>query len=263
MKVKVIVLILATVVLCVSIFLVMLIWCSPKITISDTSALIDQPIEIIISNFSAHEHIRLEASCKDKNNNTWVSHAVFESDKDGIVNLARQAPLSGSYSGIEPMGLFWSMIPVDKKVSRFFLGHRAELVVILSVSAKNRPTVHKKIYRVLRSANIERKEIREHGVVGTFFYPKDMRKGPGVIVLYGSGGGIPETKVELLASHGYATLALGYFGVQGLPEKLERIPLEYFTNAIMWFKLQSQVDAQSVALVGTSRGGELVLIKGR
>jgi hypothetical protein len=36
----------------------------------------------------------------------------------------------------------------------------------------------------------------------------------------------------LLALHGYATLALAYFGLPGLPRGLVNIPLEYFGKAI-------------------------------
>lgn len=41
----------------------------------------------------------------------WTSHAVFQADATGTIDLASQAPLEGSYAGIDPMGIFWSMTP--------------------------------------------------------------------------------------------------------------------------------------------------------
>src|SRR5205807_6507540 len=65
-----------------------------------------------------------------------------------------------------------------------------------------------------------------------------------------------------LASHGYAVLALGYFGVEGLPRSLHNIPLEYFGTALDWLSAQPGVDPQRIGVLGTSRGGELALLLG-
>jgi dienelactone hydrolase len=66
----------------------------------------------------------------------------------------------------------------------------------------------------------------------------------------------------LLASHGYAALALAYFAVESLPPTLGEIPLEYFETAIDWVCAQPAVDNDRVAVMGTSRGGELALLVG-
>ena len=39
----------------------------------------------------------------------WRSHAIFVADDSGAIDLSRMAPLSGTYSGIAPMGLVWSV----------------------------------------------------------------------------------------------------------------------------------------------------------
>ena len=120
----------------------------------------------------------------------------------------------------------------------------------------------KTIHRLPVAPNVEKRDVREQGLVGTLFYPKNIQHGPGVIVVGGSGGRIPEGLAQLFASHGYAVFALGYFGVEGLPERLKNIPLEYFQNAMQWFKKQQQVDKNHIAICGNSRGGELVLLLG-
>ena len=91
------------------------------------------------------------------------------------------------------------------------------------------------------------------------FTPKKP-KGIGIITLSGSEGGLSERKAKLLASHGYTVLALAYFGVEGLPEYLVNIPLEYFENSIKWLMKQSTIQEKKIVLVGTSRGGELALL---
>lgn len=243
--------------------LITMLWLSkqPKITVTPAYALIDQPISIVITNLKPHAQITLEATCKDKENNLWNSHALFQADNTGTVNVANQAPLAGSYTGIEPMGLFWSMTPLKQEVPCFSIAeNKTSLKTTLIVSTHNMIIAKKTIERRLIAPNITRKPIHENGVVGTLFYQKNTQNNPGVIVISGSSGGIPEVKAQLLASHGYTVLALGYFGASGLPAKLENIPLEYFHNALSWFKKQATVDADHIAIFGTSRGGELVLL---
>ncbi|MFH0898369.1 MAG: acyl-CoA thioesterase/BAAT N-terminal domain-containing protein [bacterium] len=155
--------------------------------------MIDQSVDISISNLAAHEQVTLETSCKDKDNNTWLSRATFKADDKGMVNVATQAPISGSYEGIDPMGLFWSMTPVNPKnkhaLSQFTLN---VCEVLLSVFSQSKLRAQKMIHRFPISPDIEKRNIREHGVVGTLFYPKTMKNGPGLIVIPGSNGGIPE-----------------------------------------------------------------------
>lgn len=104
---------------------------------------------------------------------------------------------------------------------------------------------------------ITRESIRSP-FTGVFFTPIESKGRIGVIVVPGSDGGIPEAIAERIAKNGYPALALGYFGLEGLPPFLENIDLEYFKRAIDSFR--ESVDA--VVLLGYSRGGELVLILG-
>ncbi len=232
---------------------------TPKIVVTPEHPLVDESVEIVISNLPANQQIIIEASCKDKDNNAWTSRATFQTDDKGIINVAKQAPIEGSYKGIDPMGLVWSIAPADKEVLQR-TGALNTYEIELSVFSKDKLLAKKTIHRLPVSPDVEKREIREEGIVGTLFYPKNIKNGPGIIVVGGSGGRIPEDFAQLLASHGYAVLALGFFRVEGLPKNLENIPLEYFENAMQWFKKQPQVDKNRVAISGRSRGGELVLL---
>ncbi len=57
-------------------------------------------------------------------------------------------------------------------------------------------------------------------------------------------------------------LALAYFGLENLPPELYEIPLEYLETAIRWMSNQPTVNADRLAVVGGSRGGELALLLG-
>ncbi|MDQ3638472.1 MAG: dienelactone hydrolase family protein [Actinomycetota bacterium] len=107
-----------------------------------------------------------------------------------------------------------------------------------------------------------RRPVEEEDLVGTLFCPSTPGPHPAVIALGGVGGGLREGGAEALASEGFAALALAYFGVEGLPRELVEIPLEYFEKAIAWLKSQPEIDANRIAVVGNSKGGELALLLG-
>lgn len=106
--------------------------------------------------------------------------------------------------------------------------------------------------------------VREDGLSGLLFRPRDDEARPAVIVLGGSSGGLlfASQVAALLASHGFASFALAYFGHEGLPEHLIEIPLEYFAGAIGWLSSQPGVRRTSIGVVGRSRGAELALLLG-
>ena len=62
----------------------------------------------------------------------------------------------------------------------------------------------------------------------------------GVIDILGGGGGLVEYKAALLASRGFATLALAYMDYDDLP-KFPTIDLDYFEEAANWLSYHSNV----------------------
>lgn len=64
---------------------------------------------------------------------------------------------------------------------------------------------------------------------------------PGIIDLFGSGGGLCEYRASLLAGHGFAVLALAYFRFEDLPEYLNDMHLEYFKEAVDFMLQHSKV----------------------
>lgn len=114
--------------------------------------------------------------------------------------------------------------------------------------------------RLHLARGIERIEVKEEGVVGTLFLPEGTEKRPVILVLSGSEGGTFEPAAAQYAAQGYVTLALAYFGIDGLPGGLEEIPLETVERGLKWLNSHHRVKPNSIGAWGASKGAELALL---
>ncbi|TAK34968.1 MAG: hypothetical protein EPO30_12025, partial [Lysobacteraceae bacterium] len=178
--------------------------------------------------------------------------ARFVADAEGTIDASRDAPEDGTYAGVEPEGLVWSMALESDETGEGFdvaFDLEQEGVVVASATLERRPL----------DDGLVREDVRDDGLVGVLFRPVTPGPHPAVLVLGGSEGGIPELSAAFEASFGIVALGLGYFGAEGLPSGLTDIPLETFGTALDWLARRPEVDPDRIAVVGGSRGGELAL----
>lgn len=114
--------------------------------------------------------------------------------------------------------------------------------------------------RVYVDPEISRRPVETEGVVGRLYTPSTPGPHPGVLTLHGAHAAVPHRLSRMLATHGYATLALRYFDAPGLPESLSEVPLEYFDAAVRWLTDRPDVRDDAIGLVGVSRGVEAALL---
>lgn len=227
--------------------------------ISPQVALLDQPRVIVVSHLRPRQLVTLHARTALPDG-VWASSATFRADRHGRVDVARQAPLSGSYSGISPMGLRWAERRINAR--RGPLNGKATTTV--SATVDKRPVASASMTQLLNApgvtAHFER--VRSSGFYGAYYAPPaSVHHAPAIVLWGGSEGGLDTTsEAGLLASHGIPALALAYFDAPGLPCRLQDIPLEYFVKAIKWLRSQPQVDPHRVWIIGASRGTEAELL---
>jgi dienelactone hydrolase len=233
------------------------------IVVDQPDALIDQPIAIALRGFTPRRPVSVTATLTYAEATRWQSRATFISDDDGEVDVTRRAAVSGSYEGVAPMGLFWSMEWLPSEARSVPPGAiMLPAPIRLEAEGTDGRRAEIAIVRRVAGPGVTRHLIRTDGLVGTLFLPPGPGPHPAVMVVSGGGGGIDEFRGAILASHGYAALALGHFAVEGRPRGLVNIPLEYFETAIGWMRAQTWFDSRLLAVWGASRGGELALLLG-
>jgi acetyl esterase/lipase len=228
-----------------------------RIEVTPDTSYFDRPLHIHIQGLEPGENVIVRAETDDAAGQHWTSEATFIADDSGAVDPARQAPLSGSYTGVHPTGLLWSMVGARKfHTSR-------HLTVHLTVLRRDEVYASRSVTRLSPQAaeHIHWRQVRGSGFVADLFSPAGAsRPLPVVVVLGGSGGGFHGERAALVATHGYAVLDLAYFGVDGVPDELRGIPLEYFIRVIDWLQTQPGLDPKRIAVMGKSKGAELALV---
>lgn len=241
-----------------------------QLTVTPASGLVDAPFHVAIRGVLPGSRVKVTAQRLDVHGRRWTAVGVFLADADGSVDLDTAPSLDGSYQGVSPHALWCSALPVAPEQLGAYVAElpkhpdlgtapildpNAVYTVAVVVSIEGHTVASATATRSY-GAGIVPEEVTADGGVRGLFYPSAARvpqKIP-VVVLAGSGGGLPTAQAALLASHGHPALAQGIFGYKDLPSTLRAIPLESFQAAAKW--LERRTGADRVAVMGTSRGSE-------
>jgi dienelactone hydrolase len=208
--------------------------------------LIDTPVNVRLSGMRSGERVRVSAQASDADGARWTAGSTARADEHGMANV----------DGGELLAV---MRPHGRAAISYI--RPAMTTVRLTATIDGRAVASGTVERTVVASGVTRRvlTVGHDGLAGEFFSASAARRVP-VVVIGGSDGARPTLQAALLAAHGHRALALSYFDAPGLPRELLRIPLEYFARGLRW--VRSHTGAHRVALVGTSRGGEGVLIIG-
>jgi dienelactone hydrolase len=239
----------------------------PAISVSAAQALLDAPVSVSVHGLPPGARTTVTATARDDGGTTWTSSAQFQASAAGAISL-RQPSLAGSYTGLNPMGLFEFLAPPAGDVTHpYFDEPAAGYDVTLAASVGGRQVATATTRRqTWHQAGVTKRQLRlaADKVYGDLFTPADTgAPHPAVLAFGGSEGGESmDFMAGMLAAHGYPTLSLAYFKEPGLPLTLDNVSLEYFTRALALLRRQPGVDPKHVLVFGVSRGSEAALLLG-
>lgn len=247
-----------------------------KLTVSDKTGLADSPLEIDIStpipfqevsvklNVSDYYCINAPLNCSTKTK--WMSEATFVTDNKGNISVSKSPSIRGDYLGVNGMGLFESlhyskMISSKRCLSLEDLPLYDYFNAEISLWIKEKKVAETTVKRYFKYPNIEYKNIVNANWLGRIFYRNTEDKAPCIIVLSGSDGGLEKSQniAMLLASRGYVSLAMSYFGMDGQTPYLDQIPLENIQEALQILSENTHVDPNRIGIYGRSKGAEYAL----
>lgn len=229
-----------------------------RISAPEGPVLVDDPRGLVISGCEPGALVAVRARV-EIDQATRDATATFRASSAGTVDTARDVSLSGTYTGVDPLGLWWS----GELVAPSTRGMLAPVSASVQAEAGGL-TGQATVERLWLASGATVTQVREPGLYGLFARPPGPGPFPAVIAFAGSGGGLGAAAAwaPMLASHGIAALAIAYFGVPGLPDALVRIDVEVVGRAADWLLRRPDVADREIAVMGMSRGSELALLAG-
>ena len=153
---------------------------------------LDEPLGVRVEGLAPGERVSLRCRLRDEAGKEWISHGEFEAGPGGTADPAQCPSLSGTYTGLDPEGLFWSMAPepAGPRQGKFSLHDVSPVVVELEALGRGRFLGRVPAARRIASPGLLREDVREGDLVGTLFLPPGAVPWPGVVNIVHPGGAL-------------------------------------------------------------------------
>ncbi|XP_056273695.1 peroxisomal succinyl-coenzyme A thioesterase-like isoform X2 [Pseudoliparis swirei] len=244
--------------------------CGAKLSVQPSRGLMDEKFTVLVQNVLPGFQLTVGAFHKCEGGYGWEAFAHYTANATGTVNVSEDPSLGGTYSGVEPMGLMWSLRPVPGSKSGLRMRKmdvQTPMVVMISVYqghltggfVDQLPLAGVAVERWYMAPGVRRIPITEGGLTATLFLPSGPGPFPALLDLWGGGGKLVEYRAALLASHGFAALALDYLTPQITRETGKMVDNDYFETAYRVLEQHPQIIGSRIAMLGLSFGTSLTL----
>ncbi|XP_015744128.1 bile acid-CoA:amino acid N-acyltransferase isoform X2 [Python bivittatus] len=238
---------------------------TPEVSLADSS------VKIYASGLAPSQLVTLYASLTDERGVKFAARAFYQANQNGEVDVAQASALGGNYTGVWPMGLFYCLkaekmfhrlVKRDVTGSPFYVQISLFNSSVILPLPTEEPLATCTVERWYVAPGVERIPVKSGRVRGALFLPPGPGPVPGLIDMFGGAGGLIEFRAGLLASKGFAVLALAFFAYDDLPQRLDVVDLEYFEEASRLLLKHPKVRGPGLGVIGLSKGAEVALAMG-
>ncbi|XP_049429461.1 peroxisomal succinyl-coenzyme A thioesterase-like [Epinephelus fuscoguttatus] len=240
-----------------------------RLSVKPSRGLVDEKFTILVQNVFPGSYLTIHALHQSEEGHSWEAFAHYTANATGTVNVSEDPSLGGTYSGVEPMGLLWSLRPVPGnnpglRLRKMNVQTPMEVTILVYEGHQTEgftdqvPLAGVVVERWYMVPGVRRIPVTEDGLTATLFLPPGPGPFPGVLELWGGGGKLVEYRAALLASHGFASLALDYLTPKITMETGKMVDNEYFERAYRVLEQHPQVLSDRIAILGISFGACVV-----
>ncbi|XP_037132824.1 acyl-coenzyme A thioesterase 3-like [Syngnathus acus] len=224
--------------------------------------LFDEAVHVKVAGLRSGQVVTLRARTTDERGTVFHSAAVYRADGSGELDLRRDAALCGTYEGVEPMGLLWSMraaVPF-----KYFHWTKAPSPLVVRFSVHDGVDVEEEERggavaeatneRVLIGEGVIREVVDLGKCNGVLFTPPGEGPFPGVLDVSPFAS---EKRASLLANKGFVVLTLAVF--YGKPTDVKYVELDRFQQALRFLQQHAKVGSDGLGVIGRCKGGDIAL----
>uniref|UniRef100_A0A3Q4BTR7 Uncharacterized protein n=1 Tax=Mola mola TaxID=94237 RepID=A0A3Q4BTR7_MOLML len=244
--------------------------CCVKLSVRPSRGLLDEKFAVLVQNVPPGFQLTVHARHKCEDGHSWEAFGHYTADASGTVNVSEDPSLGGTYCGVEQMGLLWSLRPVPgSKPGLRMRKMNVQTPMEVTVSAypghqtegfaDQVPLAGVVVERWYMAPGVHRIPISDDGVTATLFLPSGPGPFPGLLDVWGGGGRLVEYRAALLASHGFAALALDYLTPKVTMGTGKMVGNDYFEKAYRILETHPQVIGSRIGMLGLSFGTSVSL----
>ncbi|KAG7219669.1 hypothetical protein INR49_018915 [Caranx melampygus] len=239
--------------------------CGVELSVQPSRGLMDEKFVVLVQNVPPGLQLTVHALHQCEDGHSWEAFGHYNAGASGAVNVSEDPSLGGTYCGVEAMGLLWSLRPVPgskpglrmRKMNvqtpmevtvSVYQGHQTEGFV------DQVPLAGVVVERWYMAPGVRRIPITEDDLSATLFLPLGLGPFPGILDLWAAGEKLVEYRAALLASHGFASLALDYLTPKITMETGKMVDNKYFEAAYRVLQQHPQVLGSRIAMMGLSFG---------
>lgn len=217
-------------------------------------------VAVKVKGLTPSSMVRLRASTTQTNGIYAESNTYFIADEKGEISTETSAAVSGGYTGVELMGIFWSMEAkyLDKDGIK---PHYMPETVMIDAYTDDERIASAELTRRNIDGGVTVTPVKGEGLFAEYYAPGGKIQRNNIIAFGGSDGTIYSGRrlARYLSSQGFGVLAMAYFLEEGMPDRLVSIPIESVGRAIEWLRSNCSADGK-IGITGISRGGEFSLL---
>nr|XP_057943706.1 peroxisomal succinyl-coenzyme A thioesterase-like [Doryrhamphus excisus] len=241
-----------------------------KLSVHPSRGLVDETFVVVVQNGPPGVQLTIHASHHCEDGHSWEAFAHYVADASGSVKVSQDASLGGTYSGVEAMGLLWSLRPVPgSKPGIRMRKMNVQTPMVFTVSVYRGHGTEGFLDRVALASQVverwymapgvRRIPVTQDDLSATLFLPPGPGPFPAIVDLWGGSGQLVEYRAALLASNGFAALALDYLTPKITQETGKMVDDSYIEKAVGFLQQHPQVLAGRIAMLGLSFGCTVTL----
>lgn len=250
-----------------------------NLAIGPNPSMIDDRVRIKVTGLSSKAAVTLQLSVhRPSDKLDFRSRSLYVSSDSGEIDVGSAEALDGgSYTGLDAMGPFWSMRPSNESnavlqttnleqplnvTAELYAGHHGPGSIVRDADLVAKCAIERQFI----ASGVRRIPVIADGIHSILFLPATASSGtsvPLINVIYGGvvrRGHLKEERAALYAAKGFAALAVGIFGMPGLPKMYQDIEIETLEKTIDHVLNSFEViDPNRVGMHGISKGGDITL----
>ncbi|XP_059901622.1 peroxisomal succinyl-coenzyme A thioesterase-like isoform X1 [Gadus macrocephalus] len=236
----------------------------PILSVCPSRALSTEKFRVLVENLPPGLSVTLHSLHCSEMKDYWEAFGHYVADNKGTVDVSQEASLGGTYTGKEPMGLLWSMIPVPGSkehaiLFKLYVETPQEVLISvfqghLSEGFRQKPPLASVVAeRWFMAPGLKTIRVREKEIEGILYIPPGPGPFPGVLDVSGFGGDVTAYRPAMLAAQGFVAFGVNY----SLPGR--KFTVDYFLRAFEFLQEHPLVISNRVGLIGMSLGAIVVL----